>query len=128
MIVTPTVLRPVTPLPGLPDHLEYSLDRLDDDGTLFALRSASDPAVRLFVVRPEVFFAEYTPTVDGATRTAVGLGADDQVLLLVVVNPGDDTRPTTANLLAPVVINSATGAATQVVLNDAEWPLRAPLR
>jgi flagellar assembly factor FliW len=123
---TPTQIRPVTPLPGLPDHLEYSLAGLDDDGTLFALRSASDPAVRLFVVRPEVFFADYAPDVGAATRDALGLG-DDEPLLLVVVHPGDEQGPTTANLLAPVVVNLATGAATQVVLDDGDWPLRAPL-
>lgn len=127
MIPASTLVHPVTPLPGLPDHLEYSLDGLDDEGTLFALRSATDPAVRLFVVRPEVFFADYHPGVGAATREALGLGDDDEALLLVVVHPGDDVRPTTANLLAPVVLNLSTGAATQVVLSDGDWPLRAPL-
>lgn len=122
-----TLVRPVTPLPGLPDHPEYALDGLDDENTLFTLRSASDPNVRLFVVRPEVFFADYNPSVGAATREALGLSADDEALLLVVVHPGDDERPTTANLLAPVLINLLTGAATQVVLTDGDWPLRAPL-
>ena len=122
-----TLVHPITPLPGLPDHLEYNLDGLDDEGTLFALRSETDPNVRLFVVRPEVFFADYAPTVGAATRETLGLGADDEALLLVVVHPGDDDRPTTANLLAPVVLNVATGAAAQVVLSDGDWPLRAPL-
>jgi len=126
-MTTPALVHPITPLPGLPDHLEYALDGLDDEGTLFALRSASDPNVRLFVVRPEVFFADYTPDVGTSTRDALGLREDDEALLLVVVHPGDETRPTTANLLAPVVINLATGAATQVVLSDSDWPLRAPL-
>ncbi|HEY8721999.1 flagellar assembly protein FliW [Pengzhenrongella sp.] len=121
------LVHPVAALPGLPDHLEYSLDTLDDDGTLFALRSASDPGVRLFVVRPGVFFADYTPKVDAETRRAIGLGEGDEPLLLVVVHPGDSTTPTTANLLAPVVVNLTTGAATQVVLDDSQWPLRAPL-
>ena len=127
MSTAPTPIHPVTPLPGLPDHLEFSLDGLDDDGTLFALRSASDPAVRLFVVRPEVFFADYAPDVGATTRDALGLGAGDEPLLLVVVHPGDNIRPTTANLLAPLVVNLATGAAAQVVLSDGDWPLRAPL-
>jgi len=127
MTAARTMVRPVTALPGLPDHLVYSLDELDDEGTLFALRSATDPNVRLFVVRPEVFFADYSPEVDAATREALGLAEDGEALLLVVVHPGDDKNPTTANLLAPVVINLATGAATQLVLSDSSWPLRAPL-
>ena len=122
-----TLVHPVTPLPGLPGHLEYELDGLDDEGTLFALRSATDPNVRLFVVRPEVFFADYLPEFGAATRESLGLSAGDDPLLLVVVHPGYDDVPTTANLLAPVVINLATGAACQVVLNDSDWPLQAPL-
>ena len=121
----PTSIHPVAPLPGLPGHLEYSLDGLDDTGMLYALRSLADPAVRLFVVRPEAFFEGYTPDVDVDTRTALELGDDVDPLLLVVVHPGAEGTPTTANLLAPVMVNPATGAAAQVVLDG--WPLRAPL-
>ena len=127
VIAMPTLVRPVPPLPGLPDHLEYELNGIDDDGTLFTLRSATDPNVRLFVVRPEVFFANYTPEFGTSTREALGLAAGDDPLLLVVVHPGYDEVPTTANLLAPLIINLATGAATQVVLDSTDWPMQAPL-
>jgi len=108
----PDTIRTVAALPGLPGHLEYTLDGLDDEGILYALRSLADPAVRLFVVRPEA-------------RAALELGDDLDPLLLVVVHPGAQDGPTTANLLAPVMVNPATGAAAQVVLDG--WPLRAPL-
>jgi flagellar assembly factor FliW len=125
MSTAPTVLHPLAPLPGLPGHPEYSLDGLDDDGVLYALRSLADPAVRLFVVRPEAFFEGYTPGVDRETRTALELGDGDDPLLLVVVHPATDEAPATANLLAPLMVNPTTGAASQVVLDG--WPLRAPL-
>ena len=125
MSAAPTSVRPVTPLPGLPGHLDYSLDGLDDDGILYAMRSLADPAVRLFVVRPEAFFEGYTPALDADTRAAIALPDGDDPLLLVVVHPGAEGQPTTANLLAPVMVNPATGAAAQVVLDG--WPLRAPL-
>jgi flagellar assembly factor FliW len=121
----PAHLHPVVPLPGLPEHLEYSLDGLDDDGILYALRSLADPAVRLFVVRPEAFFDGYAPGADADTREALALAEGDEPLLFVVVNPGAQGAPTTANLLAPVMVNPSTGAAAQVVLDG--WPLRAPL-
>jgi flagellar assembly factor FliW len=125
MSAAPTHVHPVVPLPGLPEHLEYSLDGLDDDGILYALRSLADPAVRLFVVRPEAFFDGYTPGVDAETRQALALADDADPLLFVVVHPGGEGSPTTANLLAPVMVNPSTGAAAQVVLDG--WPLRAPL-
>ncbi len=121
----PTAIHPVTPLPGLSGHPEFTLDGLDDAGMLYALRSLADPGVRLFVVRPEAFFDGYTPTVDTETRDALALADDADPLLLVVVNPGSGDTPSTANLLAPLMVNPATGAASQVVLDG--WPLRAPL-
>ena len=121
----PTSIHPVTPLPGLPGHPEFSLDGLDDTGALFALRSLADPGVRLFVVRPETFFDGYTPGVDPSTRESLALEDGQEPLLLVVVHPGSGDSPTTANLLAPLVVNPDTGAASQVVLDG--WPLRAPL-
>ncbi len=125
MSAAPAVLHPVAPLPGLPGHLEYRLDGLDDEGVLYAMRSAGEPAVRLFVVRPEVFFDGYEPVVEAETRDALELPDGTDPLVLVVVHPGGEGTPSTANLLAPVVVNPATGAAVQVVLDG--WPLRAPL-
>ena len=125
MSTAPTSIHPVVPLPGLPGHPEYSLDGLDDAGVLYALRSLADPAVRLFVVRPEAFFEGYTPDVDASTRESLALAEGDEPLLFVVVHPGADDAPTTANLLAPVMVNPSTGAAAQVVLDGR--PLRAQL-
>lgn len=125
MSAAPTSIHPVTPLPGLPDHRDFTLDGLDDSGLLYALRSLADPDVRLFVVRPEAFFEGYSPGADADTREALALHDDDEPLLFVVVHPGGEGSPTTANLLAPVMVNPSTGAAAQVVLDG--WPLRAPL-
>ncbi|QGQ21133.1 flagellar assembly protein FliW [Cellulomonas sp. JZ18] len=126
----PAVLRLVAELPGLPGHDEFSLEPLDDEGVLFALRSAPEGAraVRLFVVAPHVFFADYAPELeDDVLRT---LDPDDDAadpVLLAVVHPADDDRARhSANLLAPVVVEPRHGRARQVVL-DADLPLRAPL-
>lgn len=126
--------------PGMLDLRRFTLAPLDDVGFLFALRSDDDPGVRLFVVPPRPYFPDYAPRLDGETLRTLGLpesaatrpgteaaDGDTEPVLLVVVHPGQDGQPPTANLLAPVVVNPATGAALQVVLDSDEWPLRAPL-
>jgi flagellar assembly factor FliW len=115
------------PLPGLPAFDEYSLTSLDDIGVLFALRSLPETAasIRLFVVTPDAFFPDYAPTIRPEARASIGV-ADGPVATLVVVCPGEDGSAPTANLLAPLVIDAATGRAIQTVL-DEDWPLRAPL-
>ncbi|HEX7805693.1 MAG TPA: flagellar assembly protein FliW [Cellulomonas sp.] len=123
----PRALHLVDPLPGLPGHADYSLTSLDDIGVLYVLRSLpeSEQSIRLFVVTPAAFFPDYAPTVRPDVRDSIGV-ADGSVATLVVVRPGEDGNPPTANLLAPLVLDPATGRAVQTVL-DGDLPLRAPL-
>ena len=112
--------------PGMSSLTRFDLTALDESGFLFALRSLEQSGVRLFVIPPQAYFADYAPEVSASVRTALGMDADTQPVMLAVVHPAHD-EPTTANLLAPIVVNPLTGAAAQVVLDGDEWPLRAPL-
>ncbi|HSE08505.1 MAG TPA: flagellar assembly protein FliW, partial [Nocardioidaceae bacterium] len=51
----------------------------------------------------------------------------DDLVALVVVTLGEGLADATANLLAPVLVNPSRRLAAQVVLDDAELPLRTPL-
>ena len=122
----PGALHLVEPLPGLPGGTEYTLDALDEIGFLFSLRGPS--GVRLFVVSPGLVFPDYHPTIPQLVLDAVcGADIDADVVLLAVVHPGPGERlAPTADLLAPIVVDCATGRALQTVL-DEDLPLRAPL-
>ena len=112
--------------PGMATLTRFDLTALDESGFLFALRSLEIAGVRLFVIPPQAYFQGYAPEVSASVRTALGLDATTQPVMLAVVHPGAD-EPSTANLLAPILVNPVTGAAAQVVLDGDEWPLRAPL-
>jgi flagellar assembly factor FliW len=79
------------------------------------------------VAAPARFFPEYRPDLMPADVDALGVGDGDEVLVLVVVTVTDSIADATANLLAPIVIAAASGAAVQLVLPDVDLPLRAPL-
>jgi flagellar assembly factor FliW len=121
------VLEMVEPLPGFPGHLRFALARLDDAGVLCALRSLDDPDLRFLVVPPAAFFDDYAPEIDDQTAAALQVESADDVLALVMVNPGESARTATVNLLAPVLVNHRTRKASQVLLDDPTLPLRAPL-
>ena len=120
------VIEMVEPMPGFPDRRRFALVRLDENGVLSSLSSVEDPSLRFLVVPPQVFFPDYAPEIDDATATALGIERAEDVLLLVVVNPGDSAGSATANLLAPVLVNVVTRQGGQVVL-DEDLPIRAPL-
>jgi len=115
------------PMPGLAGYEDFTLTPLDDAGVLYALRSepAGGRPVRLFVVDPDRFFPDYHPAIDRDVLAAIGAEAD-RAVRLVVVRPAGTDEPPTANLLAPLVLDPASGEAVQTVLTE-DWPLRAPL-
>ena len=120
------VIEMVEAMPGFPGRTRFALVRLDEDGVLCSLKSVEDPELRFLVVPPAVFFPDYAPEIDDSVVSALDIERAEDVLVLVVVNPGEQASSATANLLAPVVVNTVSRQATQVVLSE-DLPVRAPL-
>jgi flagellar assembly factor FliW len=117
----------VHPLPGFPDMRRFALVQLDEDGVLCQLQSLEDPALRFLVMSPVPFFPDYAPEVGDDVVRALEISSAEDVIVLLVLNAGDSLDTTTANLMAPVVVNTATLRASQVILDDPDLPLAAPL-
>jgi flagellar assembly factor FliW len=119
----------VRPLPGFPDLSRYVLVRLGSDDSeqacVYELRSVERPQVRFVVAAPTAFFPDYAFELDEMWRASLGLADASEALVLVLLTIGDDAASTTANLLAPVVINARTRSAAQVILSGTDWPVRA---
>ncbi|WP_062137895.1 flagellar assembly protein FliW [Demequina aestuarii] len=122
----PQQLTFVEPPPGMSALTRFDVAALDALGLMFTLRATDHVETRLFAVSPRPYFPSYAPRISEDVRGGIGMHPGDEPVLLVIVNPTADGL-ITANLLAPVAINPATGAAAQAVLDDEEWPLRAPL-
>jgi flagellar assembly factor FliW len=124
-------IRFVRPVPGFAALTRFALVRLgeaDDpaeEPVLFELRSLDDPDVAFVVARPSAYFSDYEFELDEASAADLGLKAADDALILVVLTVGADAASTTANLLAPVVVNVRTRSAAQVILSGTDWPVRA---
>ena len=118
-------------LPGFPAANRCVRVRLDDAGLVLDLQSVDDPSARFVVVPSVAFFPEYAPEIDDVTARRLGLAeadtADGDALVLLVVTVGASLAESTANLMAPIVVNTAAQTAAQVVLDDPSLPLRAPL-
>jgi flagellar assembly factor FliW len=127
MSVDQPVIEFADALPGLPDMSRCVLVELGDSGALFRLRSVIDADLQLVVAAPSVFFDDYAPEIDDETAAAIGLERAEDALLLVVVTVGVSLADSTANLLAPIVVNQVTRRAVQVVQPAADLPLQAPL-
>ena len=118
----PTITMAV-PMPGFPAHREFVLVRLNEDGLLYALTSTEDPDLRFLVAPPEPFFPDYAPEIESEVFAALNSKDPDRMLPLTVITAG--TNETTANLMAPIVVDRDTMRAIQVVLSGSGFPVRA---
>ena len=118
----PTITMAV-PMPGFPAHREFVLVRLNDDGLLYAFTSIQDPELRFLVAPPEPFFPDYAPEIENEVFAALNTRDTDRLLLLTVITAG--VEETTANLLAPIVVDRDSMRAMQVVLTGSGYPVRA---
>ena len=116
------------PMPGFPADARFALVRLDDDGVLHSFRSLDSEDLQFVVVPPAPFYPDYAPEIGDEVAAELGIcGENDEVLVLLVVRAGASLADTTVNLRAPLVVNPTTRRASQVILEDADLPLAAPL-
>jgi flagellar assembly factor FliW len=125
----------VAPPFGLEPLVDFVLDEVEGAAGLFALRAtgsgsgsasgAEAEAVRLFVLDAAVHLPDYSPVLTDEQTTGLDLREAAEALLLVVATPASSGM--TVNLLAPVVVNTRTGQAAQLILEGQDWPLRAEL-
>lgn len=117
------VIDMAVPMPGFPAHRRFCLIRLHDEGLLYAFTSVDDPSLRFLVAPPEPFFPDYAPEIENEVFAALNTKDADRLLVMVVITAG--VNETTANLLAPIIVDRDTMRAMQVVLNGTGMPVRA---
>lgn len=118
-------LRFVSPPPGLSPLLDFTLTDIDGADGLFRMEANRDQGVRLFVLDASVYLPEYTPVISDEDCATLHIQQPEDALVLVVTNPSEGG--TTVNLMAPIVVNAATGMCAQIILDGQQWPLRAEL-
>lgn len=115
----------LAPPPGFAPHVDFALAPIDGADGLFAMRAVDDSDLRLYLIDPSSVLSEYAPILTDEQAGGLALGSAEDALILVVAHPAADG--VSVNLLAPVIVNRTTGAASQVILEDQDYPLRAPL-
>jgi len=115
-------------LPGLPAGISrFELVALADDSPFFFLQSLQDENVGFILINPFALFSDYEFDLPDEETQALEITASWQVAVFCIVNASRGIKNATVNLLAPVVVNTATGAARQVVLVDERYGIRQPL-
>ena len=114
-------------IPGLEEYHRYSLLQFEDSYPIIWLQSVDDGGICLPVLDTFSVLSWYVFDIDDEDVKTLELsGPEDLHVVSVLVIP-DDIQQMTANLAAPIIINTVTGKAKQILLNGGDYNIRAPI-
>ena len=114
-------------IPGLEKYHKYALLQYEDSYPIIWLQSVDDGGVCLPVMDTFAVLPDYMFDIEDTDVKVLKLeGPEDLHVVSVLVIP-DDIQHMTANLAAPVVINTVTGKARQILLSGGDYNIRVPV-
>lgn len=114
-------------LPGFPGARSFLAMNVDGHTDLYWLQCIDDGTLAFLAVSPWEYFPDYEPEIGSADQQALGLERPEDATVLCLLTVDRDAELITANLLGPLVLNTAERVGRQVVLADSNWPLAARL-
>jgi flagellar assembly factor FliW len=114
-------------VPGFETHKKWALAG-EDDSPIKWLQSMADGDVALPVVIPQIIKTNYNARLpEGEIAVLEASEVGDMALLIVLSIPPAAPWDMTANLRAPIVINHKKRIACQVIAENEEYDVRAPV-
>lgn len=115
-------------IPAFEDEHEFVILPYDEDSPYYFMQSLKTPDLAFLMTVPFLFFPDYTFEVDDATIEELNIKADDKVLYYSLVTiPNYSIRYMTANLLAPIILNTANMQAKQLILDKTDYTTKERL-
>ena len=110
---------------GFEDEREFVLIPEGPDGVYSWLQSLRSPWLAFLAASPHFFWPDYSPEVDDADLAVLQLRDESETHVICLITIDGDKI--SANLLGPIIVNTRTRVARQVVLSENRWSTREPL-
>lgn len=115
-------------LMGFEENSRYALlfdsEKKNGKGVMW-LQSMEDANLAFPVIDPLNILPEYHPVVEDEWLADIGeYSSDEELLLLCVLTVPADLTRMTANIKAPLVINTVTRKGCQIIVNNDEYDVR----
>ena len=110
---------------GFSSYKKFALLQPDDNGVFFWLQSTESADLAFVVTDPALWLPDYQANIRKEQMEELGLNETSDAQVLVIVNKRDNSL--TANLQGPLVVNSSTRRAMQLVLAEKKWSTRHEL-
>ena len=112
-------------IPAFEDEHEFLVIPYDAESPYYFMQSLTTPDLAFLLTVPFVFFPDYEFELDDEVLKHLGIKQQEEILIYALITiPGGKVEDMTANLMAPVVINTTNMQARQVVLDRSGYTTR----
>ena len=111
---------------GFPDMKKFTLifdEEKEGRPSISWLQSMDEPEIAFPVMDPLFVCETYNPSVEDELLKSLGTIKEDNLYVLVTVTVPQDIKELAVNLKAPIVINTDTRKASQIIVED-DLPVR----
>jgi len=113
-------------IPGLEEYKKYALLQFEESYPIIWLQSVDEGRICLPVLDTFAVLNGYVFDIDDEDVKDLKLnGPEDLHVVSVLVIP-EDVQQMTVNLAAPIIINTVSGKAKQILLTGSDYNVRAP--
>lgn len=98
----------------------YDVEKGEDTAIRW-LQSMEDPYLALPVIEPYAILDEYNPMIEDALLEILDDPKDEDIIVLLTLIISSDVKKITANLKAPIVINSGTCKGGQLIVENSDY-------
>ena len=103
--------------------LIYDIER-EERSKISWLQSMEEPLMVLPVINPMEIKEDYRPLVEDELMKQIGDPADEDIIILVTMSIPSDLTKMTANLKAPIIINTVNRQAIQVIVENEDYEVK----
>ncbi|MCX7923038.1 MAG: flagellar assembly protein FliW [Clostridia bacterium] len=112
-------------IPGFENVKKFILLGSQDEGSPFQwLQSVDKPELAFIIIEPKAFKPDYVVDVEDKEVEILDIKDTNQVLIYSIVVIPDDVSKMTANLKAPLIINTENNRGKQVTMEQGEYQVR----
>lgn len=114
---------------GLKDSKEFAIINMQDMPYFKFLQDIKNPNISFLVINPWEFFSDYDIELPDEKLKNININPKSENLMEIyaIVTLSKEFKKSTANLLAPVVINLKERKGKQFVLNNSPYTTKHPL-
>ncbi len=104
---------------------------IDEDNTdarkIFWLQSLDEGSFAMPIVDPFAIFDDYNPVVEDEWFNGLGEHTEEDLLVFLAMTVPEEVEQMTVNQKAPIIINTNTNKACQIIVDGDEYQIRCPI-